>query len=347
MDNLITVFMNHKINSLIKYGKLIYNRDDKFTNECLKAYFSTYIDNYYYNIFHTLNFDYYDDNNLELEFQGLMEEMLDEYLVYELQVSNSVYSKNVNCIKELKNICLEVVKLDKMNSNQLDDLVEETKKIINSSSLLKKLLVNKEKELLKLIKDNFQKQRKLLELKDNYFYLDYHKLKPTDEIHFVTLEKNIKVLDNYKKSITSKVFKDERLSLKKLECLINKLSLDILKKYLNNKPIQKTFLPITINHGKIPTSIIKLLDNPLFRKYVILGINYSNFLSQKDAFNLDYELGCIQDFSHINDVFSKTDSIYKEGIFNYLLVDGYKEQDKDFFINYENESLKILLFEEE
>ena len=48
-----------------------------------------------------------------------------------------------------------------------------------------------------------------------------------------------------------------------------------------------------------------------------------------------------------NDVYQKTDSIYKEGIFNYLIVEDCKYRDRDYFLDYNSDVLKILLFEED
>ena len=43
MNNLITVFMNYRINRLITYGTIIYE-DTKFIRTVLKGYFTTYIE---------------------------------------------------------------------------------------------------------------------------------------------------------------------------------------------------------------------------------------------------------------------------------------------------------------
>ena len=59
MDNLINVFMNYKINRLIKYGTYIYDDDSDFVSKCFKAYFRTYVDNYYYGVFNTIEENVY------------------------------------------------------------------------------------------------------------------------------------------------------------------------------------------------------------------------------------------------------------------------------------------------
>ena len=55
MKNLIDIFISYKTNCLIKYGLLIYNKDNKFIRDVFATYFKTYIDNYYYDIFHIVD----------------------------------------------------------------------------------------------------------------------------------------------------------------------------------------------------------------------------------------------------------------------------------------------------
>ena len=115
MNNLIDIFISYKTNCLIKYGLLIYNKDNKFIKDVFATYFKTYIDNYYYDIFHTVDVLEFNEEVLKKEFIGCMEELLDEYRNYELQVSNEEYSNNVKIIKELKDISYEITKMDLLN----------------------------------------------------------------------------------------------------------------------------------------------------------------------------------------------------------------------------------------
>ena len=87
--------MNYKINRLVEYACLIYQRHDKFAKDVFKMYFKTYVDNYYYGVFDTIENGTYSIDNLILELEGAMEELLHNYLEYELEVSNSEYSENV------------------------------------------------------------------------------------------------------------------------------------------------------------------------------------------------------------------------------------------------------------
>ena len=53
------------------------------------------------------------------------------------------------------------------------------------------------------------------------------------------------------------------------------------------------------------------------------------------------------DFSHIHDIYKKIENIEKEGIFDYLVLSDYKYKDREYLLNYEGKTLKILLFEED
>ena len=93
--------------------------------------------------------------------------------------------------------------------------------------------------------------------------------------------------------------------------------------------------------------VLQLMDNPLIRKYVVFGITYNNYKNHEDAFYEDYNFACIQDFTHISDIYAKTEAIYKEGFFNYLIVKDCRYVDLDYFTTYEADGMEVLVFEEE
>ena len=132
--------MNYKINRLTSYGVLIYHENSFFIKQVFKAYFKTYVDNYYYEIFNTISEKIYNEDNLKLEFQGVMEEMLDDYMVYELQVSNEEYQANRGTISELKDIALEVVKLDSLEFGDKDEIPSKVQEFVSNNIVLSRLL---------------------------------------------------------------------------------------------------------------------------------------------------------------------------------------------------------------
>ena len=350
MDNLINVFMNYKINRLIKYGTYIYDDDSDFVSKCFKAYFRTYVDNYYYGVFNTIEENVYNQRNLKLEFKGIKEEMLADYAGYELQVGNLEYVENRKIISELLYIAIEITKIDQLNYKYKDDIDSVVEKFISGVALLNDLVGKRLNKLISLVKETYSNTNKLLNMKDNYFSIEKLSFIKENNIKYFKLREDIAVLDNYKKTMVSKLYKDEKLDYKKFECLVQKISLDLLKKIINHDRPEIIFIELCdsfVSRGRIQSKVFKLIDNPIFRHNVVLCVNYSTYLNQKKAFFEDFHFGCIQDFSHINDVYTKIDNIYKEGIFNYLIVRDCKDKDIDYFIKYENEGMRVLVFEEE
>lgn len=350
MNNLITLFMNNKIRCLIDYVLFLYNDNNEFVKDVARNYFSIYVDNYYYGIFHTIDDSNYSIDNLKLEFNGAMEEMLYNYSDHELEVSNEEYQKNCSIIRDLNDISYEVCGIDTLIYKDRDDVNDVVNKFLLKHKRLSDLLGNRLSKFITMVKSSYTLDNRLLNYKDNYFVLNKMFFISDKDIQFVNLNTNIKVLDTYKPNLVSKIYVDDRLDLKKLECLINKVALEILNKFINNEEIDKYIIEISdtlVARGKIEEKIMDLINNPLFQKYVILGVQYNTYLNHKGAFNIDYILACIQDFSHINDIYQKTENIFKEGIFNYLIVSDCREKDRDFFESYENEAMTALMFIEE
>ena len=97
----------------------------------------------------------------------------------------------------------------------------------------------------------------------------------------------------------------------------------------------------------IDEDVLSLIDNPMFQKNVYLAVSYNTYSRYRNTFIEDYNFAFTQDFSHINDIFQKIDAIYNEGFSHYLIVTDCRDDDKDYFINYKNEVMSVLMFEEE
>ena len=201
-----------------------------------------------------------------------------------------------------------------------------------------------------MVRETYTTCSKLLSYKDNYYDLGYRHFYKNDGLEFLRLTPSIKTLDVYRRNMVEKIYLDERLDKEKVKCCIQKISLEILKKTLKKEKIPFYFLEFgygTIIRGNFEKEILSYIDNPLFRKYVVITVPYNLYLSQKNAFQEDYLFACIQDYSHINDIYQKTENIANEGVFQYLIVSDYKYRDRDFFLRYEGNAIKVLLFEEE
>lgn len=351
MNNLISVFMNYKIHRLTEYGVFAYHEDTEFIRDVFCHYFETYIDNYYYHVFQTIEENVeYSDENLKIEFQGVMEEMLDDYREYELQVSNEEYAHNQKVIRDTKDIAYELVKIDWLSYHDKDEIPIKIFDFINQNDFLKKLIGNQENQLARLVRVTYLNDRKLLDYTNHYYGIMKKSFEQCSDKNYLQLVPNIKVLGNYRRSMVQKIYEDERLQSSKLECLIQKVSLEILRSILEKDEIPLYFIDFgdsAIARGKIREEIFDLINNPLFKKYVVLTLNYNTYSSHKEAFGGDFQFACIQDFTHINDIFQKVDTISKEGIFHYLIVSDYRYKDRDFFTGFESDDIQLLLFEEE
>lgn len=352
MKNLITVFMNYKVSRLIEYGIIIYQEDSPFIRKVFTNYFQTYIDNYYYKIFNTIEDDNnYNRKNLKLELNGIMEEMLYDYRRFRfVEADNKPINIHERIIRELRDLSFEIVRLDVIEISNKEEISSIIEKFVDDNELIKKYLGKGLNKLISSVKDTYMKVGKLLQYEDNYYKFSKKKFVNCDECILLGLSPNIKTLNNYRKGLVSKTYQNEMLDLKKFKCLVQKISYRLLMNSLEHKKSTQciVILPDSlVKRGKICEEVLSIMDNPMFSKNVILGVNYNLYLNQKSAFSIDIMLACLQDFSHISDIYQKVDSIYQEGVFNYLIVNNCRDEDLDFFREYENDVMKVLLVEEE
>ena len=349
MNNLISIYMNYQVSRLVEYAVVIQNEDNEFVRSVFSTYFQMYIDNYYYELFHTVDADKYSVDVLKKEFVGIMQDLLDDYRQYELEVSNEEYAKNLIFIRKAKELCLEIIKIDQLTITNKDDIPNIVQELIDKNVHLKDILGDRVNKLISRIRETYLTNQKLLNYNDSYFRINRRKFEGHDDIYFYELEQQVKILDNYKKMMVSKVYQENELYLKKLECLVQKISLELLRDLLEKKKSHLYIIEIdneAISRGRIIDKVYDLINNPLLQKYVVLGVDYNTYLNQKDAFVEDFIYACIQDYAHINDIYQKTENILNEGVFDYLVVYDYKFKDKDFFTKYENNAMEVLLFEE-
>ena len=351
MNNLIDIYMSYKTNCLIEYTLVIYNKENSFIKKVLQEYFNIYIDNYYYNIFHTIDNCKYNLNNLKLEFNGIMEEMLDEYKAYELEVSNNEYSKNIKIIKELNEISFEIIKLDKLSFKDKDNIDKVIEDFIKSNNLINNLIGDRSNKLISLVKKYYVKINKIENYKDEFFNIKTKSFHNKENYKYLYLDKNIKELNMYRIGLVNKVYRDEDFYYDKFSMLLKKISIYILTHFESIKNSNKLFFvefsDKFINRGKIIDKVYKLIDNPIIRNYVVLLVDFNTYIDNKDVFEDDFMFGCIQNYMHINDIYKKTDTIVGSGIFNYLVVRECKYKDRAYFLEYTTDILEVLMFEEE
>ena len=350
MNNLITVFMNYKINRLVEYGVVVYQKNSPFIRDVLAGYFQTYIDNYYYGVFNTVEEEVYNRRNLKQEFNGVMEEMLYDFKEYESSLYKDVYEENQKVIRDLKEIAFELLPIDTLEFPNKDEIPTVMKEFIENHSrfsVLDEKIVDK---LIRLVRGTYLMEQRLLQYKNNCFTIKEKHFVERDDCVWYELVPSIKSLEVYRNGLIEQVGRDENLAMEKMECLIQMISHMLLMNFLEKKETKKIFISLAdsfVRRGAIDEKIQLLIDNPMFQKYVYLVVQYNTYANQKNAFSEDYHFAFIQDFSHISDVYMKVDSIYNEGLCHFLIVSKYKNDDLDFFTKYQNEVMSILMFEEE
>lgn len=350
MDNLISVFMNYKMNRLVEYGVVVYNQDSSFIRQVLTSYFQTYIDNYYYGVFNTLDEDNFNRKNLKAEFTGIMEEMLYDYQAYENKLIGEEYQKNCSIIRELRDLTYEIVRIDTLSFRSKEEVPILVSSFIQGNEKISNALGGRREILVRMIRETYTMNQKLLNYKNEYFDLDEDHFIGVDDCVWVKLVPTIKSLNVYKPGLVQKAYEDETLTLSKMECLIQKISHLLLMNCIEKKESKKMLIEIPdslVSRGKLNEKIASLIDNPMFQKNVVLAIPYNTYVSHKGVFSIDFQLACIQDFSHISDIYQKVDSIYNEAVFDYLVVRDCRYDDRDYFINYKNNAMDVLMFEEE
>ncbi len=351
MDNLISVFMNYKVNRLVEYGVAIYQQDSQFVRDVLNVYFQTYIENYYYQIFSTLeNDETFNRRNLKAELTGIMEEMVYDYKSYEDTLSKEDYQTSLKMMKELRDLAYEVVRIDTLEFTSKDELPNELNAFLQESSLLTQYLDGHTDKLVRLVRDTYNHEQKMIQFGDRYFQTEEKHFTDTEDVLWYQLKQHIQTLDVYRKGLVEKVFQDEKFEFEKFTCLVQKISHELLMNFIHHQENQTLIIELPdvfINRGKIDDRVLALIDNPMFRKNVVLAVSYNTYLNQKNAFTEDYRFACTQDFRHINDIYKKVDSIYNEGLFQFLIVLDCKEDDSEFFTKYKNDVLRVLRFEEE
>lgn len=350
MNNLISIFLNYKIQRLVEYGVFLLDDDSPFIRKIFHEYFSVYVDNYYYNLFYTVDASSYSSENLLKEFQGIMVEMLDDYSQYELQESNQEYADHVQTIKKLKDFSFDILKIESLEINNKEEIPTKVTEFVEENDFYKKSIKNRLSKFIKMIQKTYEITNKLLNYKDHYYKIVERSFERHNDIKYLELAYQIDILHNYRKTMIERVYLKEELFKAKAECLIQKVSLLILKNMIEHKKIPRFIIQLDdsfIKRGKIDDDIFSLIDNHLFRHYVYLGVSYNTYTNQKNAFSEDFHFACIQDFSHINDISKKIESIEKEGIFDYIVIPDYKYKDRDYLLEYEGKAIKILLFEED
>lgn len=347
--NIITIFLEKKRNLLVDVCVKLLNIELDDLKEWVNQLFSVYIDNRYYNIFYSIDSNSYTDDNLMIELKEKMYDLLYKFSEKELELDNEVFSY----CREVSNSIVEMVYLISLldSENYLDakDIDEYVYKVYKQSNI--NIYFNEND--LAIVTDLLSKLQKLdklvLDSKDVYFKLKF--ISDTNNTYtLLDLDYSIDALKYYKNKMVMHVLNYDDIIENKTVCMINKISLLILKNIILHKEITKYFVKINSKNffrGHLKKNIRDMCADKIFMNNIIFSVDFSvnkdNLLFEE----LGNEIACIQDFSHINDVKSKINAIKFCEKFSYLFVSGYKQKDLHFFNDLNSKSLKIMVLEDE
>ena len=344
MDNLINVYMDYMVKTYGRIAVVYFSSEQYFVEVNTSRFINTYIDNYYYGIKHTVKDDsLFGIGVLEKEFDGLLEELIDDYKGYELVDDNSLYTKKVKMLKEIRNFSLDLVKLDKIKFNNTwkDDIKD----------IFKNYDINID-EVTKIYENYLDRINKYLSMGDNFYTLSLDRIDNGDKCYLLRLNDNIDVLRKYKRFMIDEVFHDDRLDFNRWKMLIQKFSLLMLNDLVRDKQIDRNYYlsldKDIFKRGIINEELVKLLDNSFIRKHLILLLPFDVIHSYRDKLEkLNYDLCIKVDFTFINDIGSKLEAC-KNLECKDTLVCGWKERDYDYIKGYQTlKGKSLLIYKEE
>lgn len=356
-NNIISSYMNYKLNRLKTYAFTFLPNDNKtFLEENFTAYLSNYIKVYYYHILESLNYSEaiaFDQRTIEEEFSAIKLELLDNLKEQELTLSNELYQYAKELITETKNISLIVTYIDRLVLNTKEEITDKIKSLSNQENLNRFFTDDIEEILIREIKETFITENKFFkDITSDDFKLRYKDIKNTEDLKILDLSYYIKILEsNYKKKLVAKTFNEEVLSFQKNEVMIKHISKEILLKTLNKDEIKPVFIEFNetlFSKKNNSDKLFNLLNNKLLKEniYILITFNtYSNNKSYLEKYS-EYHFACLQDLSHINDINVKLNTIENTNFFDYIVINGYRDRDKDFIDKYEPTIARQILFYE-
>lgn len=333
MENLISKYLDYKINRLTLIGVSLLGDKSKYSYYILGRYLRVYVDSKYYFKYITTCSGNFDNSYLNIEFDALRLEEIELLNDMELEYSNSDFVHNKYLIDKSRKIIDKVIKFDiNIDTERVEEVVYN-------------ICLENNKEIVNIIKEYNNIYNKILKLEDNYFRLEYIRFKDKLEI-YTRLGYSIDTLNSYKINLVNNVYKEKEFNKNKFIISINKLSLLIL---VNNFKINNLYLVKVeeedLYRGKFISDIYELIDNDILRRYICLVISNRLYKERREYFDsLGYRIIISLDLSRDNDISTTLDEVNKFMSYQILIL-KYKERDRDYIYKYsrsDNSSLLIL-----
>ncbi len=358
-ENVISTFMNFKINCLKKYCKIIGKNlvNLEISDDFYNRYLNTYINTVYYHILGTV--DYTDDlkynqTTINKELEGIYEEIIYDIENSDLIESIDIYNLKKDQAKISYRLSLFITMFNKLEFTLDDDYNEFINKLtilLERNKRISELFTEDVyASLFEEVRNDLVKQNKYFNsLSDLDFSLVYRKFVSTKN-YLIRLNHTIKRLQrNYKQTMVDRVYEFDSVSIPKIKTMINLVSMDILKRLLNKEKIGTYFIKfseVCFKDKKTYEDILSLMDNSLIRKCLVIIVDNNIYNSHVSFFTnyTFYTYAVLVDMSHINDVEKKLDNLNTLGLFKYIIVDKVKNRDYDFIKKYEVDIGKELFF---
>lgn len=333
MENLISKYLDYKINRLTLIGVSLLGDKSKYSYYILGRYLRVYVDSKYYFKYITTCSGEFNNSYLSIEFDALRLEEIELLNDMELEYSNSDFVHNKYLIDKSREIIDKVIKFDiNIDTERLEEVVYS-------------ICLENNKEIVNIIREYNNIYNKILKLEDNYFRLEYIRFKDKLEI-YTRLGYSIDTLNSYKINLVNNVYKEKEFNKNKFIISINKLSLLIL---VNNFKINNLYLVKVeeedLYRGKFISDIYELIDNDILRRYICLVISNKLYKERREYFDsLGYRIIISLDLSRDNDISTTLDEVNKFMSYQILIL-KYKERDRDYIYKYsrsDNSSLLIL-----
>lgn len=352
-SDFIRNYIKYKIKCLSEYASFFFQGyDQNLIDTCLRSYFETYTNTYFYHVLGTLDSaNDFSLGTIKIELNGIKEEILDEYKDLEFIVENAEYMKNRNAIIEMVDVCLFICQLDWLRYKDKEMIVSEVNQFLNKFPVMKERLGTNCNRLISKIKENFTLEHKVFNDDKAFFKVDYTRELKKDVLYLTKLVHSIKILQtNYKKSMVERIFTDDRFTIEKTKTMFWKLPRELMRKFLAGEKIGKYIVIIDdkmFQRGNI--DLFRMIDNPFLKRYLVLAVSFNSYQYHRDFLEyLGFEVACNQDLSHVGEVLDKLNSIDSEKFFNYILINDYKYNDKETILGYEcNPGLELYITKEE
>lgn len=350
--NLISKYLEYKKKRLTTYGLAIFSNIDyrPFITECFKKYFNNYVEVVYHHELETMDkVEKITKELIEIEQEGMRLELLDDLSVKEIVETNEGYIRKQRIINETKVVAASIIKLDQMTilEEELDQTITKELKLLSQTVEIresaKNLLIKEWQETKKTI-TLLLEPNKSFSLEEKYYGKDLCEVELTEEL---------KQLDIYKRNLVERVNQEEKINFEKKKLLLMILNQVILEKIITKKSIGTYIVNIEENIWKEPKeieSLYELLNDKILKETVMLGITHNELISSKKnqaKKKEGYHFVCYQDFTYINDVATKIDSIDNSNLFDYLMITKYKPKNYQELVKQEPTNMKEILFSKE